>query len=83
LVLPLRLLKDSLEISFKIEVLPPSGEAVVKSKYNRALWFWKKIMAHKDKNNRTRWDSYSYEIYNKLEMDLNNVRKEKLAKTSF
>ncbi|MBY0481121.1 MAG: DUF5686 and carboxypeptidase regulatory-like domain-containing protein [Chitinophagaceae bacterium] len=80
LVLPISAFRDSATIIFKIEVLPPSGEAVVKSKYNRALWFWKKIMANKDKNNRTRWDSYSYEIYNKLEMDLNNIKKEKLAK---
>ena len=73
--------KDSNAVAtFKIEVLPPSGEAVVKSKYNRALWFWNKIMANKDKNNRTRWDNYSYEIYNKIEMDLNNVKKEKLQK---
>lgn len=81
LILPVSSFKDSNESTiFKIEVLPPSGEAVVKSKYNRALWFWKKIMANKDKNNRTRWDYYSYEIYNKIEMDLNNVKKEKLQK---
>ena len=80
LTIPIRGIKDSLFLELKIEVLPPSGEAVVKSKYNRALWFWRKIMANKDRNNRTRWDSYSYEIYNKLEMDLNNVNKEKLSK---
>ena len=80
LILPIRGIKDSSYLVLKIEVLPPSGEAVVRSKYNRALWFWRKIMAHKDNNNRTRWDSYSYEIYNKLEMDLNNVKKDKLKK---
>ena len=78
LVLPVSAFKDSGFVVLKIEVLPPTGEVIVKSKYNRALWFWNKIMANKDKNNRTRWDSYSYEIYNKLEMDLNNVRKDKL-----
>lgn len=83
LVLPIRAFKDSVNVIFKIEVLPPSGEVVVKSKYNRALWFWKKIMANKDKNNRTKWNSYSYEIYNKLEMDLNNVKVDKLKKNLF
>ena len=77
---PLKAFMDSLNLEIKIEVLPPSGEVVVKSKYNRALWFWRKIMANKDRNNRTRWDNYSYEIYNKLEMDLNNVKSEKLSK---
>lgn len=80
LVLAIRSIKDSSLLELKIEVLPPSGEAVVKSKYNRSLWFWRKIMANKDKNSRSRWDSYSYEIYNKLEMDLNNVKKDKLKK---
>ena len=80
LIIPIRNIKDSGALILKIEVLPPSGEAVVKTKYNRALWFWRKIMANKDKNNRTRWDSYSYEIYNKLEMDLNNVKSDKLKK---
>ena len=83
LIVPIRLMKDTAVVDFKIEVLPPSGEAVVKSKYSRSLWFWRKIMANKQKNNRTYWDSYSYEIYNKLEMDLNNVKKEKLSKNIF
>ena len=77
---PLKAIKDSLNLEIKIEVLPPTGEAVVKSKYNRALWFWRKIMANKEKNNRTHWDNYSYQIYNKLEMDLNHVKTEKLSK---
>jgi hypothetical protein len=81
LIVAVTAFKDSNSVAtFKIEVLPPVGEAIVKSKYNRALWFWKKIMANKEKNNRTRWDNYSYEIYNKIEMDLNNVKKEKLQK---
>lgn len=63
-------------------VQAPKQEAVVKSKYNRSLWFWKKIMTHKIKNNPAELASYSYEIYNKLEIDLNNVQKEKLAQHS-
>ncbi len=80
ILLPLNTDKDSLLLVFKMEVLPPSNEASVKGKYNRALWFWKKIIQHKDKNNRTRWDNYTYEIYNKLELDLSNVKKDKLVK---
>ncbi len=62
LVIPVKAFKDSGFVELHIEVLPPTGEAVVKSKYNRSLWFWRKIMANKDKNNRTKWESYSYEI---------------------
>jgi hypothetical protein len=57
-------------------------EAVVKSKYNRALWFWKKIMSKKYKNNPANFTNYSYEVYNKMEVDLNNVQKDKLAKSN-
>lgn len=57
-------------------------EIVVKSKYNRALWFWKKIMAHKAKNNPAEFENYGYELYNKLEVDLNNVKKDKLSKNA-
>lgn len=57
-------------------------EAVVKSKYNRALWFWKKIISKKYKNNPANFTNYSYEVYNKMEVDLNNVQKDKLAKSN-
>ena len=72
--------RDSLFVLAKMEVLPPQAEAVVKVKYNRALWFWRKIMANKSRHDRSGYSSYSYEIYNKLELDLNNVNKEKLLK---
>ncbi len=57
-------------------------EAVVKSKYNRSLWFWRKIMSKKEINNPALKKNYSYELYNKLEVDLINVRKDKLNKNS-
>ncbi len=81
-VLPISVgrITDSLFLTCTIEVLPPVYEAVVKSKYNRALWFWKKIMSNKFRNDKKSWDNYGYEIYNKLEMDLNNVNKEKLSR---
>ena len=72
--------QDSAFITVYIEVLPPQHEAVVKVKYNRALWFWRKIIAHKDRNNKSQFDNYGYEVYNKLELDINNVNKDKLSK---
>ena len=74
-------LKDSTFITIQLTVLPPQHEVVVKTKYNRALWFWKKIIAHKPENDRKRFNNYTYEVYNKLELDLDNVNKEKLGKT--
>ncbi len=80
LVVPFTFNKDSVSLTFHIEVLPPSHEAIVKVKYNRALWFWRKIMAHKPQHDRHNWYNYSYEIYNKLELDIDNINKEKIAK---
>jgi hypothetical protein len=79
ILIPLTATKDSVFFEIKMEVLPATTGAVVKSKYNRALWFWKQIMKHKSTNDRTRWNNYAYEVYNKLELDLNNVNKAKLA----
>ncbi len=74
-------LKDSSFITIQLTVLPPQRGVVVKTKYNRALWFWRKIIAHKPQNDKRYFNNYSYEVYNKLELDLDNVNKEKLGKT--
>ncbi len=75
-------LKDSSFITIHL-ILLSQQEVVVKTKYNRALWFWKKIIQHKPANDRRKLNNFSYEVYNKLELDLNNVNKEKLGKTLF
>jgi len=51
-LIPFTDIKDSASITIYIEVLPPQHEAVVKVKYNRALWFWRRIIAHKSKNDK-------------------------------
>ena len=79
--IPFNALKDSVQFTVQLEVLPPQNEVVVKSKYNRALWFWKKVIAAKPKNDRSRFDNFGYEVYNKLELDIDNVNKEKLGNT--
>jgi hypothetical protein len=78
--IPFAVIKDSVSLTVYIEVAPPKSEAVVKSKYNRALWFWKKIIANKPHNDRRTYDNFGYEVYNKLELDLNKVNREKLEK---
>lgn len=80
LLIPFSAIKDSSFLTLHIEVLPPSHETVVHAKYSRSLWFWRKIIAHKPKNDRHQWQNYSYEIYNKLELDIDNIDKEKLEK---
>lgn len=74
-------LKDSSSLSVQLIVSKVKNEVVVKGKYNRALWFWHRVIDHKKYNDLRRFDNYSYEVYNKLELDLDNVDKEKLAST--
>lgn len=81
LKIPIDSLKNETNyFELKLEVAKPETEVVVKAKYSRSLWFWRKVMANKHKYDRSDVNSYSYEIYNKLEIDLNNINKEKLSK---
>lgn len=48
---------------------------VVKAGENPAWRILRKIIANKDKNDRKKLDAYEYEVYNKVEFDLNNINK--------
>jgi hypothetical protein len=53
---------------------------VIRSKgVNRGLQMWRNIVKHKEKNDRYSFRNFSYQLYNKLEVDLKNVNKEKLS----
>jgi hypothetical protein len=45
----------------------------VKAGENPAWRILRKIIANKDKNDREKLESYEYEVYNKVEFDLNNI----------
>lgn len=53
---------------------------VVKRKIDRGLLMWRRIVRRKQFNDRYRFDNFSYELYNKLEVDIKNVKKEKWEK---
>ncbi|HEX6333494.1 MAG TPA: DUF5686 family protein, partial [Flavisolibacter sp.] len=56
-----------------------TGEVVIRKKINRGLIMWRRIVKRKPFNDRYRFDNFSYELYNKLELDLKNLNKEKLS----
>jgi Family of unknown function (DUF5686)/CarboxypepD_reg-like domain len=56
-----------------------NDEVQVKSKFNKGLRWWSKVVAAKPVNNPYQYSNYAYELYNKLEVDINNVKKEKLS----
>ncbi|HVU54703.1 MAG TPA: carboxypeptidase-like regulatory domain-containing protein, partial [Puia sp.] len=71
-IVPLTLHKDTTVVSVFLENTRDVGEVVVRSKYNRGLLWWKKIVANKPVNNPYKQESYSYELYNKVEVDIDN-----------
>ncbi|CAL1521425.1 DUF5686 family protein [Chitinophaga sp. MM2321] len=55
----------------------------IKANVNFALILLKQIVKHKPENNYNRLDNYKYEVYNKLELDMKNLNKDKLSKNRF
>lgn len=72
--------KDTVPLTINLVPGKFTAEVVVRKKVNRGLLMWQRIVAHKPMNDRYRFHNFSYELYNKLELDLNHVNKEKLAK---
>jgi hypothetical protein len=72
-------LKDTLNLLIQLSPGKFNMGVVVRSKTNRGRLMWKRIVAQKPNNDRYRFQNFSYELYNKLEFDIKNVNKEKLA----
>lgn len=53
------------------------NEFVIHAGVNPALIILRKIIKHKPQNDPSRLASYKYKVYNKLEVDLDNFKKEK------
>ncbi|HEY8733017.1 MAG TPA: hypothetical protein VIL90_00535, partial [Puia sp.] len=69
---------DSLFIVVNLQRGKYINEVVVSRKVDFGLLLWRKIKKHKEQNDRYRFHNFSYELYNKLELDLNKVNREKI-----
>ena len=67
-----------IELNILLERGKYTEEVVVKRKIDRGLLMWKRIVRRKPFNDRYRFDNFSYELYNKLELDIKNVNKERM-----
>ena len=54
------------------------NEVVVSRKVDFGLLLWRKIVKRKQFNDRYRFHNFSYELYNKMELDLNKINRERL-----
>lgn len=72
--------QSSLDLVIGMERAKIKSEVVVRGKINRGLLLWRRIVKNKPRNDRSRFENFSYELYNKLEIDLNKVNREKMEK---
>jgi hypothetical protein len=70
--------KDSLHITVFLSRTKSKEGVVVKTKFSRGLMLWRRIVKNKPDNDRFRFSNFSYDLYNKLEMDIVNLNKEKI-----
>lgn len=70
--------KDTMNLVILLDRGRIKEVATVKTKINRGLILWRKIVRRKAENDRFRFSNFSYDIYNKLELDIVNLNKEKL-----
>ena len=73
-----RSLNDSLFVVVHLQRGQYTNEVVVSRKVDFGYLLWRKIVRRKKFNDRYRFKNFSYELYNKLELDLNKVNKNKL-----
>jgi Family of unknown function (DUF5686)/CarboxypepD_reg-like domain len=76
-------LTDSLNnwvIKIELERAAAVNNVVIKAKFNKGMFLWKKIMSKKKQYNRYNLPNFGYEAYNKLEIDIKNFNVEKAKK---
>ena len=71
---------DVLEINILLERGKYAEAVVVTKKFDRGLMLWRKIVKRKPFNDRYRFNNFSYELYNKLEIDLKNIKRQRYQK---
>lgn len=78
-----RLDRNKHDVSYYIELKREAtqmAEFVFHAGEDPALVLLKKIIAHKPQNNPDRLENYKYEVYNKLEVDLQHLTKKQFEK---
>lgn len=71
---------DTLSFEINLERGTFNEGVRVKTKVNKGLLLWRKIVQNKPRNDRYRFNNFSYELYNKLELDIKNVNFKKITR---
>ena len=71
--------RDSITIEIIMERGTFNEGAQVKTKVNKGLFLWRKIVQNKSRNDKFQFQNFSYEVYNKLELDIKNLDFQKVV----
>ena len=71
--------RDSLTVNIVMERGTFNEGVRVKVKINKGLFLWRKIVQNKPRNDKFRFQNFSYEVYNKLELDIKNINFGKIS----
>lgn len=76
--------KGTDSIFASIDMMPAKAEQEMvvvraKAKHTRGWYLWKKIVAHADSNDIFENDNFNYHVYNRLEIDVNNIDPKKIG----
>ncbi len=73
--------KDNvIDITIQLERGKYEGEVIVRKTIDRGYLMWKRIVKRKPFNDRYRFDNFGYELYNKLEIDIKNLKPKNIQK---
>lgn len=67
-----------IDITIQLERGKYTSEVIVRRKIDRGLLMWKRIVKRKPFNDRYRFENFSYELYNKFEIDIKNINPKKI-----
>ena len=73
-------LQNNKALTIQLERGGLKNEVIIKAKFDKGLYLWKKIMSKKKQYNRYDLGNFSYEAYNKLEVDIKNFNADKAKK---
>ncbi len=78
--MPVSYLQNDKPLIIQLERGGLKNEVIVKAKFNKGLYLWKKIMSKKKQYNRYELTNYAYEADNKLEVDIKNFNADRVKK---
>ena len=58
-----------------------TDEVIIKRTIDRGFLMWRRIVRRKPFNDRHQFSNFSYELYNKLQLDIKNINKDKWQET--